>query len=72
MAVNGFRCPELVRDGENGYLFELGDVDDLAEKLLMAADNLRCGSRARATILQRFDINVNAARYIELYDDVAP
>jgi len=72
VAVNGFGCPELVRDGENGYLFEPGDVDDLADKLLLAADNLGVGSRARATILQRFDINVNAARYVELYNDVVP
>lgn len=70
VAVNGFGCPELVRDGENGYLFEPRNVEDLAHKLLLAAEDPSPGSNARATILQRFDVDVNAARYVELYDDV--
>ena len=33
VAANAVALPHLVHDGENGYLFEPGDVDDLAEKL---------------------------------------
>lgn len=33
VAADAVALPHLVRDGENGYLFEPGDVDDLADKL---------------------------------------
>jgi len=33
VAANAVALPHLVHDGENGYLFEPGNVDDLAEKL---------------------------------------
>lgn len=71
VAVNGYGCPELVKDGENGYLFEPLDIEELAEKVLKAADSLELGRRARATILERFDMNKNARRYVELYEELA-
>ena len=33
VAADAMALPHLVHDGENGYLFEAGNVDDLAEKL---------------------------------------
>lgn len=33
VGANAVALPHLVHDGENGYLFEPGDVDDLADKL---------------------------------------
>ncbi len=33
VAADAVALPHLMRDGENGYLFEPGDVDDLADKL---------------------------------------
>ena len=33
VAANAVALPHLVHDGENGYLFEPGNVDDLAAKL---------------------------------------
>lgn len=33
VAANAVALPHLVHDGENGYLFEPGNVDDLVEKL---------------------------------------
>ncbi len=33
VAANAMALPHLVHEGENGYLFEPGNVDDLAEKL---------------------------------------
>ena len=33
VAANAMALPHLVHDGENGYLFEPGNVADLAEKL---------------------------------------
>jgi glycosyltransferase involved in cell wall biosynthesis len=33
VAADAVALPHLVHDGENGYLFRPGDVDDLADKL---------------------------------------
>ncbi len=33
VAANAVALPHLVRDGENGYLFEPGDADEMAERL---------------------------------------
>jgi glycosyltransferase involved in cell wall biosynthesis len=70
VAVNGFGCPELVMEGVNGYLFEPRNVEDLVEKILQAVSNLGMGVKARDTIVQRFDQEKNARKYVELYFDV--
>jgi len=71
VAARACGCPELVEDGENGYLFEPGDVADLALKVAEAAENLRMGHRARETVLKRFDIDKNSGRYLEIYRELA-
>ena len=38
LLVNALALPELVRDGENGYLFKPGDVEDLVRHINMLAD----------------------------------
>ena len=59
--------PELVRPGENGWLFPAGAVDELAvamaDCLAQPADVLqRMGEAARQRVLQRHDIDTEAAR----------
>ncbi|MFV3340528.1 glycosyltransferase [Pseudomonas sp. NY15349] len=59
--------PELVRPGENGWLFPAGAVDELAvamaECLAQPAEVLqRMGEAARQRVLQRHDIDTEAAR----------
>ncbi|WP_025754146.1 MULTISPECIES: glycosyltransferase [unclassified Pseudomonas] len=59
--------PELVRPGENGWLFPAGAVDELAEAmadcLCQPADVLqRMGEAAYQRVLQRHDIDTEAAR----------
>ena len=70
VAVNGFGCPEIVSEGENGYLFEPGNVGSLTEKILQAASNLDLGRMARETIEKRFDTGKNAKRYVKLYHEL--
>ncbi|MCW3991463.1 MAG: glycosyltransferase family 4 protein [Candidatus Bathyarchaeota archaeon] len=70
VAVNGFGCPELVREGENGYIFEPRDVEGLAEKTLQAASNPGLGRRARETIREGFEIEKNVMKYVELYREL--
>ncbi|MFK0091804.1 glycosyltransferase [Pseudomonas sp. NPDC090592] len=59
--------PELVRPGENGWLFPAGAVDELAaamaDCLAQPADVLqRMGEAAYQRVLQRHDIDTEAAR----------
>lgn len=68
VAGDGVGCRELVRDGENGYLFQPGDVNGLSEKILQALEDPSLGIRARETIQEGFDIRENVSRYISLYE----
>ncbi|MFB0558646.1 MAG: glycosyltransferase family 4 protein [Candidatus Bathyarchaeia archaeon] len=70
VAVNGYGCPELVSEDDNGFLFPPGDVEGLSEKIMRAASNLDLGKRARETVEERFDSEKNAERYVELYHDL--
>lgn len=59
--------PELVRPGENGWLFPAGAVDELAQAmadcLAQPAEVLQhMGEAARQRVLQRHDIDTEAAR----------
>ncbi|HMS40965.1 MAG TPA: glycosyltransferase family 4 protein [Pyrinomonadaceae bacterium] len=61
ISTNVGGIPELVEDGENGFLFECGDVSVLAEKILLLAEdkNLRqkFGKKAREKARKEFDFN---------------
>ncbi len=71
VAVNGFGCPELVVDGENGFLFRPRDPVDLAKKIELASRNPGMGRRAMETVTERFDLRENAGRYVELFNELA-
>ena len=66
--------PELVREGENGSLFESGDVDALTQSLLAYARDdearLRAGVKARERVERDFVIERMAANYSRVYDDL--
>lgn len=68
--------PELVIEGENGWLYPPGSVDELAlamERCLNTPDDelARMGSRARTRVLARHDIDREAAKLIALFYQVA-
>jgi glycosyltransferase involved in cell wall biosynthesis len=71
VAVNGHGCRELITHGRNGLLFEPRNVDDLASKIVEAANSPRMGAQARETILRRFNIDRNHRRYLEIYREMA-
>jgi colanic acid/amylovoran biosynthesis glycosyltransferase len=59
--------PELVRDGENGWLVPAGDVGSLAQAIeaclvAPAAELARMGEAAHARVLERHDIDREAAK----------
>ena len=63
--------PEVVEEGECGYLFEVGDVDSMATaavRILSSEDEReRLGRRGREIALQRFTNDRVIPQYEALY-----
>ncbi len=63
---------EWVEDGVNGWLFQDGNVDDLAEKILYAIKNRRSfkkiGEAARRTAEQKADWQKNFGKLLQAYE----
>lgn len=62
---------DLIQDGENGFLFEPENEEQLARKIGLVMDRRdqwgEIGIRARQTVVYNADINVGARRMNELY-----
>lgn len=70
MAVNAMALPELVQDGENGYLFTDGDSRMLAKqavKILSDSDLRKRMTRKSLQIVQEHDINKSLDTYELIY-----
>jgi glycosyltransferase involved in cell wall biosynthesis len=61
VAANAMALPHLVHNGENGYLFVPGDVDDLAEKLTAVLTQ----SEADLTRMKKWSLRYIAAHDIQ-------
>jgi len=66
--------PEVVNDGETGFLSEVADVDKMARDAvrLLAEPELRrkMGTRARELSLERYRTDIVIPQYIEFYESV--
>jgi N-acetyl-alpha-D-glucosaminyl L-malate synthase BshA len=66
--------PEVVDDGETGFLSEVGDVEKMANDAakLLADPELRrtMGRRARESAVSRYRTDIVIPRYIEFYERV--
>ena len=71
VAADAMALPHLVHDGENGYLFEPGDVDDLARKLTTvltaSAGELDRLKRASLAVIAPHDIERTLSTFESLY-----
>jgi glycosyltransferase involved in cell wall biosynthesis len=71
-AVGG--TPEVIADGETGYLVPPGDPAALAGKLTVllndAALRARFGEAGRTRMQERFTFDAQAAAYLKLFDEV--
>ncbi|MGV8857312.1 glycosyltransferase [Rhodoglobus sp.] len=71
VAANAMALPHLVHDGENGYLFEPGNVEDLAEKLTrvltLPADELLKFKKESLAIVAAHDIQRTLDTFESLY-----
>ena len=66
--------PEVVTDGETGFLSAVGDVAKMAEDAtrLVADEKLRkeMGARARASAISRYSTDMVIPQYINFYEEV--
>jgi L-malate glycosyltransferase len=72
IATNSGGLPEVVTDGETGYLLPVGDVNSMAERgiEILSNDELRrkMGKRARELAVDRFDEQKVLPMYRMLYE----
>jgi len=66
--------PEVVEEGENGFLFNSGDIDMLVSKLdfLYHNDNIKreIGKNAQLTIYKKFNSEINVTRLVNIYKEL--
>ncbi len=66
--------PQLIRNGESGYVRQPGDIQSMADDVarLLADDSLRaaCGSRARECVQERYSRERHIERLSEIYESV--
>jgi glycosyltransferase involved in cell wall biosynthesis len=74
VASNIRGCRDIVRDGVTGLLFEVKNVEELAQTLdRLAGDaplRARLGTAGAADARERFDIDVVVARVVAAYDEL--
>lgn len=64
--------PEVIEDGYNGFLCELGDTDEIAEKALILLQNeellQRFSEQALSVPAERFEADMIVSKYEDLYE----
>jgi len=72
IGFNAGGIPEYVRDGVTGWLAELGNEDELANRISQLVDEVdtrkNMSARARTMMQEEFDIVAQADKYISLYE----
>lgn len=74
LAADARALPELVRNGVNGYLFRVGDVDDAARRMAQLADERErwpAMGEASLAMARPHSLTHTVRRYEELYRDLA-
>jgi glycosyltransferase involved in cell wall biosynthesis len=73
VANNAWSLPEIVKDGETGFLAKANDVDDWADKLiqLIKLDKMRheMGQAARKHVNNKFTWENNIKVHLEVYEN---
>ena len=64
---------EIIKHGENGYLFEKGNMDSFKKTLLevLDADNRQIGRNARKTVVDNYTWDKSAKILQRVYEDLA-
>ncbi len=70
LGVNAMAIPELVHDGENGFLFEFGDIEGLSDKMVRIFNDEKTRkemSQKSLEIIAKHDINKTMDSFEGLY-----
>jgi glycosyltransferase involved in cell wall biosynthesis len=71
VAADAMALPHLVHDGENGFLFTPGDVDEMAARLTdvleAAPERLDAFKKESLRLIQAHDINRTLSTFESLY-----
>jgi glycosyltransferase involved in cell wall biosynthesis len=74
IATNGGGVPEIVRDGETGFLVPMGDADAMADAMARLLENpemaAQMGEKGRQRVRDHFTIQSTARKVERLYDEV--
>ena len=66
--------PEQVEDGKTGFLFEMGNVDELADKIMMLAGDAeirqQMGKAARLKAEQEFSMEDHCNKLMKIYNEL--
>ena len=72
IASNTGANPEIVKDGENGYLYKFDDIDDLKNKILLVGQEIQSQEKNYSNnidyVHNRFNIKRNAMEVCEIYN----
>lgn len=63
-------CMEVIGNGEVGYIYKQGDIDDLLKRTLQALEDSSIGQRARQRVLSEYDWRVIAPKLDAIYRSV--
>jgi len=76
-AVLGSRVggiPEQVDDGETGFLFEMGDEDDLAQKMYLLSEDrelrIKMGQKGREKVVSMYNLDNHCKDIISIYENL--
>jgi glycosyltransferase involved in cell wall biosynthesis len=73
LAVRAMALPELVRDGENGFLFEHGNINQMAEQMVRLLGDQSLQQKmghASLQIIQNHNIDRVIEQFEALYKEV--
>ncbi|MEO0072989.1 MAG: glycosyltransferase family 4 protein [candidate division WOR-3 bacterium] len=74
VTTNCSSLPEIVIDGETGFLCKMDDVNDFVDKIKMLADNetmrIEMGLKGRKRIMEHFSLEKMGKEYYEMYKNV--
>lgn len=74
VGANGGATPEIISDGVNGKIYESGNPEDLADKIIYFLENrpeiTAMGRRAQKWSLENFNYQVHGKKFLKILNEV--
>ena len=66
--------PEQIEDGKTGFLFEMGNAEELARKMTLLAENKKLrremGKAARKKLEREYSLEAHCSKLMEIYEEL--